>query len=314
MDDLLAALKAIAEPTRLRILALCGHSEFTVSELVQILGQSQPRVSRHLKLLVDAKVLERHREGIWSYYRAAGSPPVAELASTVLDILPEADATLSLDLKRLESLKAEREARAQAYFKRNSERWDEVRQLYVNEHEVESALADIARAEPAEALLDIGTGTGRILELLGPQVDRAVGIDLSPDMLAVARTNLDRAQLPHCQVRKADMYQLPLPSDTFDLLTLHMVLHYAERPVQVLSEAARVLRPGGRVVIVDFAPHEEATLRTEHAHHWLGFSNEIISQWLQEAHLSAEAPMQLVGNPLTVKLWTARRPLPQELH
>ncbi|MCH9670168.1 MAG: metalloregulator ArsR/SmtB family transcription factor, partial [Gammaproteobacteria bacterium] len=173
MKNLLAALKAIAEPTRLRILVLCGHSEFTVSELVQILGQSQPRVSRHLKLLVDAGVLERHREGIWSYYRTTAAEPGAELARTVLDLLPPDDANLSLDLERFQTLKAEREARAQAYFTRNSAHWDEIRSLYVNDVEVESALRAVSQPQERAALLDIGTGTGRVLEVLGPDVGRA---------------------------------------------------------------------------------------------------------------------------------------------
>ena len=305
MNLLLSALKAIAEPTRLRILALCGHSEFTVTELVQILGQSQPRISRHLKLLVDAGVLERHREGIWSYYRATEKEPGTELIRTVLDLLPPEDLTLTLDLDRFQSLKNEREARAQAYFKDNSKHWDKVRSLYVNDTQVETALWELLRPEDKHSLLDIGTGTGRVLELFGPVVERAVGVDVSPEMLGVARSNLDRAQLPNCQVRKADMYQLPLPSAAFDLLTMHMVLHYAEQPWDVLQEAARVLQPNGRLVIVDFAPHAEIMLRAEHAHHWLGFTTESIRQWMEMARLIPESPIELIGNPLTVMLWPA---------
>jgi ArsR family transcriptional regulator len=311
LDALLQGLRAIAEPTRLRILALCGHAELSASELGQILGQSQPRVSRHLKLLVDAGVLERNREGIWAYYRTAERGRGAALAQAVLDLIPHEDPAVALDLARLEEVKAERARRAQEYFRRNSERWGEIRSLYVNEQEVERHLALLLPAGSHGSLLDIGTGTGRILELLGPWVARAVGIDVSPEMLAVARANIDRSGLAHCQVRKADMYQLPAPSASFDAATLHMVLHYAEDPGRVITEAARVLEPGARLVIVDFAPHQLEALRADHAHLWMGFSDEAVHGWLTDAGFYPEPTIQLAGSPLTVCLWPATRaPLP----
>ena len=305
---LLQALRAIAEPTRLRVLSLCGHSELAVSELVQILGQSQPRVSRHLKLLVDSGVLERNREGIWTYYRAAQGGIGADLAQAVLDLIPQHDERVALDLERLEAVRRARAERARAYFRENSARWAEVRSLYVDERQVERALTTLLPPGSYGEFLDIGTGTGRILEVLGPAARQALGIDVSPEMLTIARSNMDRAGLSHCQVRKADMYNLPIGSESFDAVTLHMVLHYAETPGGVLAEAARVLRPGGRLVVVDFAPHRNESLRDAHAHLWLGFGDESIASWLREVNLAANPPIRLDGGELTVCLWPASRP------
>jgi DNA-binding transcriptional ArsR family regulator len=212
MDFLLTALKAAAEPTRLRLLALCAHGELTVSELTQILGQSQPRVSRHLKLLCDAGLLDRFREGTWAFYRRAERGPCAELARTLIDAIPADDPTLALDLERLDAIKRSRAEAAAAYFRENAARWHEMRSLHVPERDVEAALTQLLPAEGIRDLLDLGTGTGRMLELFGPRVERALGVDLSREMLAVARANLERAGLRNCQVRQADMYQLPLPS------------------------------------------------------------------------------------------------------
>ena len=308
MEPLVQRLRAIAEPTRLRILSLCGHSELAARELAQILGQSQPRVSRHLKLLVDAAVLERNREGIWAYYRAASRGAGAELARVILDLIPMDDGIIALDLERLEAVRTERARRAQAYFRENSARWDDIRSLYVDETQVERALATLLPSGTYSNLLDIGTGTGRILEVLGPSAGRALGIDLSPEMLSIARSNMDRAGLIHCQVRKADMYSMPVPSGSFDALTLHMVLHYADQPQRALGEAARVMQPGGRLVIVDFAPHESEALRANHAHLWMGFPDDTIDGWLKEAQLIPEPPIRLHGVELTVCLWPATRP------
>ena len=308
MEQLLQSLRAIAEPTRLRILSLCGHSELAVRELVDILGQSQPRVSRHLKLLVDAGVLERNREGIWAFYRAAARGPGAELARVALDLLPMDDPLVSLDLERLEQVRHRRAERAQAYFRENSARWRDIRARYVDEGQVEAALESLFPSGSYTSLLDIGTGTGRMLELLGPEAATGLGIDLNHEMLTIARANLDRPKLSHCQVRKANMYNMPVPSGSFDALTLHMVLHYADQPERVIAEAARVMQPGGRMVIVDFAPHETEVLRTDHAHLWMGFADGVIEDWLSAAHLHPEPPIHLEGTELTVCLWPAVRP------
>ncbi|HVM78184.1 MAG TPA: metalloregulator ArsR/SmtB family transcription factor [Stellaceae bacterium] len=309
MDAVLAGLRAAAEPTRLRLLLLCAQGELSVSELVAILGQSQPRVSRHLKLLCDAGLLDRFRDGAFVFYRPARRGSGAELARLLLGTIPEDDPIAALDRERLAGLKRARAERASAYFRANAERWGRIRSLYVAEREVEAALTALLPAEGIADFLDVGTGTGRMLELFGPRVEHAVGVDLSREMLAVARANLERAGLGNCSLRQGDMYQLPLASESFDATVFHQVLHYAEDPARAIREAGRVLRPGGRLVIVDFAPHEVESLRTEHAHRRLGFADEEVVQWLEEAGFDPGTIAHLPGEPLTVTLWSARRRL-----
>ena len=308
MDSVLTALKAAAEPTRLRLLVLCAHSDLTVSELTQILGQSQPRVSRHLKLLFEAGLLDRRREGSWAYFRLTQRGPGAELARTLVDALPEADPTLSLDLERLEAITRGRAERAAEYFRRNAAKWHEIRALHVDEREVEQALLDLVPDNGLHDLIDIGTGTGRMLEVLGPRVERALGVDLSQDMLLVARSNLERAKLRNCLVRQGDMYQLPAPSASFDAAVIHQVLHFAQAPATAILEAARVLRPGGKLIVVDFAAHELDYLRSDHLHQWLGFRDRDVTGWCQGAGLDPDEPVTLPGDPLNVVIWCAERP------
>ena len=307
MERLLTAMKAAAEATRLRLLVLCAHGDLTVSDLVQILGQSQPRVSRHLRLLTEAGLVDRNREGSWVYYRLAQQGSGAALAQTLVDSVPDDDATVRSDLDRLEHLMKERAQRAEDYFQRVAARWDEIRALYVRDDEVETLLQRLVTQEKVSDLLDIGTGTGRILEIMSPQVERAVGIDLSADMLMIARSKLERARLRNCVVRKGDMYHLPVAPASFDAVTIHQVLHYAERPAQAIEEAARVLRPQGRLFIVDFKAHALDYLRDQHEHRWLGFDDERIESWLQEAGLELAEYKELKGDPLTISIWTARR-------
>ncbi len=304
MDQVLAGLRAAAEPTRLRLLALCARGDLTVTELTHILGQSQPRVSRHLKLMVEAGLLERFREGAWAFYRLADSP----LARNVLALLPDGDTTLELDSRRLDDIKQERAAAAAEYFRENAERWDAIRSLHVDDAEVEAALVDLAGELPVRDLVDVGTGTGRVLEVLAPLVDRGLGVDSSREMLALARARLEEAGIKNCYVRQGDMYQLPLPPDSADLVTIHQVLHYSERPAAAVAEAARVLRPGGRLAVVDFAPHELEYLREEHSHRRLGFADGEVEGWLRAAGLKPAETRHLPGEPLTVTIWLARRP------
>jgi ArsR family transcriptional regulator len=308
MDHLLAALRAIAEPTRLRLVVLCARGELTVSELTQILGQSQPRVSRHLKLLCDAGLLDRFREGSWVFYRLSQSSPMSGLARQLVAACGEADPTIVLDLQRLSAIKQQRADLASAYFRENAAQWHRIRSLYVDEREVEAALVEIIAAADPRDLLDIGTGTGRMLEILAPRVERALGIDQSREMLAVARVNLERAGLANGQVRRDDMYQLGLPDASFDAVVIHQVLHYADRPAAAIAEAARVLRTNGILVLVDFAPHDLEFLRDEHAHRRLGFGDAEIAEWCRAAGLDPPSAQLLPGNPLTVVIWTAHRP------
>jgi ArsR family transcriptional regulator len=307
MDQLLQGLRAAAEPTRLRILVLCARSELTVSDLTTILRQSQPRVSRHLKVLVEAGLLQRLREGTWAFYRLADTGEAAGLAHGLVGFVPAANDVVARDLERLEAVKQARADIASAFFRSNASQWDSIRRLYIDDEEVERALVSLLPRQDVHGLLDIGTGTGRILEVFGQDIRRGVGIDLSREMLAVARVNLEKRGLLNCHVRYGDMSQLPLTDETFDAVTFHLVLHYAEDPATAVKEAARFLEPGGTLVIVDFAPHEEMGLRTEHAHRWLGFEDGDIESWFQAAGLSPARNIRLPGKPLTVCLWSATR-------
>jgi len=308
MEPLLAALKAAGEPTRMRLLALTARSELTVSDLTHILGQSQPRVSRHLKLLCESGLLERLREGSWVLYRIARTGLNAPLARTLADLVPAGDDVVEGDLMRLAAIKRQRAEAANAYFRKNAVRWNEIRSLYVPEVDVERVLEDLVAKRPAHDMLDVGTGTGRMLELFGPRVANATGIDLSREMLALARANIERLGLDNCQVRLADMYSLPLAEASIDLVTYHQVLHFAEEPAAAISDGARVLRPGGQLIVVDFAPHDIESLREEHAHRRLGFADPEVAEWCAAAGLKPERPIHLEGNPLTVTIWTAVKP------
>ena len=308
LDALLSGLRAAGESTRLRLLALCAEGELTVSELTQILGQSQPRVSRHLKLLCESGLLERHQERTWVFYRLVQPEAGGRLAQSLIALLPRADSTLALDRERLEAVKRARAERAARYFRDNAARWDEIRALYVPESEVEAAVLAAFGDGPRGDLLDIGTGTGRILELLAPHFERGVGIDQSHEMLDLARVRIEQHGLRHCQVRHGDMYNLPFAGASFDAVTFHMVLHFADNPTAALAEAARVLRPGGRLVLVDFAPHDQEFLREEHAHRRLGFAESEVAAWCRTVGLVPARAARLAGAPLTVVVWTAESP------
>ena len=313
LDALLVGLRAAGEHTRLRILALCARSELSVSELVKILGQSQPRVSRHLKVMVESGLLERLPEGARVYFRVSDDATVSGLGQALVGLIPDSDACLNRDFSRLQQVRDVRARQAQEYFHTVADSWDSIRSLYVPQAQVEKKLLDIIGDQPVQEMLDIGTGTGRILEILSPRVHRGVGIDLSKGMLAVARSNIEGKGLSNIHVRKGDMYQLPLEDSSVDLAVLHMVLHYSDDPLEVIREAARVLGPRGRLVVVDFAVHTEEKLRDEFQHHRLGFSDSEIRKCFKAAGLSASQKIsQLVGDPLTVKFWQAQRR--QKLH
>jgi len=311
METLVAMLRAAGDPTRLRLLLLLRQAELTVSELTEIVGQSQPRVSRHLKLLCDAGLLERFKEGSWVFYRASDTGAGAELGRVLSHLAaPEA---LAGDLQRLANVREARAAEAAAYFKANAAEWERIRALHAPEKDVEAAIARHLATQPIEHLLDAGTGTGRMLELLGDQVKRAVGLDVSPEMLAIARDRLMRANLTQCQVRLGDTYRLPFPNggalSGFDAVLFHQVLHYLDDPGAAVAEAARVMRAGGRLLIADFAPHTLEFLRTDFAHRRLGFSDREVQGWFQAAGLKSLASETIAAHKkekLTVKLWLAQ--------
>lgn len=305
MDTLLSGLRGAGEPTRLRLLALCARAELTVSELVHILGQSQPRVSRHLKLLCDSGLLDRFREGTWAFYRLSEA---SGLAPTLVNLIPPDDPVLCRDLERLEGVKEARARAAAGYFRANAAQWDKIRSLYVPEADVERVLLDLLGDREIGDFLDIGTGTGRILEVFAARVRHGTGVDLSHEMLAIARAKLERAEVRHCQVRRGDMYSLPFANASVDAIVIHQVLHFADDPPAAIVEAARVLRPGGRMVVVDFAPHDLEFLRTDHAHRRLGFGDDEIADACRAAGLEVDEARHLEGDPLTVSLWPVRRP------
>jgi SAM-dependent methyltransferase len=308
---LLGALGAAGEETRLRLLALLSEAELTVTELVAILGQSQPRISRHLKLLVEAGLVVRHREGSWAFFLASPGGAAGKIPRSVTAWLDPQDPVLVSDRTRLAEVRRARADQAARYFAAQAPNWDRIRALHVPEERVETALRDLIGPSPVHALLDLGTGTGRMLELLAALAERAVGIDQSPAMLAVARARLERAGLRNVQLRQGDIYAVPVERNGYDLVVLHQVLHYLDDPGRALREAARVLRPGGRLLVVDFAPHMEEVLRDSHAHRRLGFGHDEIATYLDEASLDLAIhrdlpPLPGEGGKLTVSLWLAR--------
>lgn len=308
-------LRALADQTRLRIMRLLSAMELAVGELAQVLGQSQPRVSRHVRILCDAGLAERRKEGSWVFLRSAvaehTAPPLGAAAARLLNLAEAEDAGFAArcaeDRRHLAAIRAAREATAAAYFARHAEQWDTIRSLHSSDGRVEAALADALGTAPLGSLLDVGTGTGRIAELFAPRASHVSAFDKSPEMLRIARARLQH--LPHDSVDfvQGDFTTLPFPDATFDTVLFHQVLHYAQEPEKVLTEAARVARPGGRIGIVDFAAHDREELRTQHAHARLGFSDEQMLALLTEAGFAAEPARALPGKPLTVKIWTARR-------
>ncbi len=311
LDDIVEIMKAAGEPTRLRLLALLSHGDLTVTDLTDILGQSQPRISRHLKLLAEAALVDRYQEGAWAFFRLSQGGVAVSLARRLLEAIDPADAVFARDDERLRALKKVRADKAQAYFSRNAAEWDAVRRLHVSEAEVEAKLAALIGTEPVDAFLDLGTGTGRILQLFEGLYRRGVGVDASRDMLAVARANLDRAGITKASIRHGDIFNLPLERDEFDVVTIHQVLHFLDEPEAAVLEAARMLAPGGRLAIIDLAPHALEHLRDEHAHVRLGFSHRTLSEWLEKAGLVVEEVVDLKpahsdADALTVTIWLAR--------
>ena len=308
-DETVDALRAAGEPTRLRILSLLAVEELSVMELGRILDQSQPRVSRHLKLMTEAGLIERFPDGAWVFYRLATDGDHRRLIDAVLDLLGETGQP-DRDFQQLADVRAEREAAALAYFERIAPRWDEIRSLYAPELTVEAAVEKAAGPGPFERVVDLGTGSGRMLTLFGRKAKCAIGLDLSQQMLNIARANVSRAGLDKIELRHGDIFSTRLPSATADLVLVHQVLHYLSDPKTAVAEAARLVAPGGRLLIVDFAPHDLEFLRAEHRHRRLGFSDEEMGRWLEEAGLRAKAPTALkpAEQGLTVKIWTGERP------
>jgi len=300
---------ALADPTRLRVLMLLRAMELSVGEIAQVLGQSQPRVSRHLRILIDAGLAERRKEGSWVFVSLAARErvePLFLLLERWADLDGEA-ASITADAARLAAVRADRAVAAQAYFAAHAGQWDALRSLHVAESEVEAAIARALAGAPLGRLIDIGTGTGRMIELFATQADRALGVDRSPEMLRLARAKLAEAGLT-AELRQGDMYALPLPSGEADTVILHQVLHYAQSPAAAVAEAARQLAPGGRLLIADFAAHEREELRSGDAHARLGFADEAVLGWLEASGLEGRVVQHLEGGELTVTIWLGVQP------
>ncbi len=311
MDELLVGLRAIAESTRVRLLFILSHGEFNVSELTQILGQSQPRVSRHLKLMVEAGLVSRHKEGNWVLFRLREEGLGGALSRAIVDMLPGHDEALARDLSRLQEVKRERAELAATYFSSNAENWERLRSLHIHEEDVEHTMQAIVGQQGIKTLVDLGTGTGRVLTLFAPLAEQAFGIDSSREMIAIARANVERSGLRQAQVRQGDIYALPFPNGMADLITIHQVLHFLDDPQRALIEARRILKPGGRLLIVDFAPHDLELLRAEHAHRRLGIPGDQMMGWFHRAGLALTGHEHLQPSwlndrtGLTVSLWLA---------
>ena len=311
-EQTLDALRAIGEETRLRVVAVLRHGELTVTDLTEILGQSQPRVSRHLKLLVDAGLVAKHREGTWAFFRLTESEPHRAIVAAALDVVAGDDLVLAADLQRLGAVRSRRASAAAEYFEQIATIWDEERSLHAAAGTVEAAMLDVLGNEPIGRVVDVGTGTGRMLQLLADRASRAVGIDTSHSMLSVARANLEQAKasggVTNWELRQGDVHSPPLDAASFDLVVIHQVLHYLDDPGRAIAEAARLVAPGGRLLVVDFAPHRHDFLRAA-AHRRLGFTHEQLRDWFDQA--SFDCPTVVDVEPpagqdgLTVTIWLA---------
>ena len=303
MDTLIKALKAAGEPTRLRILAALSHYELTVTELVSLLGQSQPRVSRHLKLLLEAGLVARFQEGSWVFQRLSESP----MTDNIVQMIDFSEPVLKQDGERLERIKKENAKRATDYFARNAGDWDQIRTMVGSDENIEAAMLETVGDRRFENMIDMGTGTGRVIEIFAAHTRKATGYDSSQEMLKLARSKFEQAGLSHCQARLGDITALPAPSESADLITIHQVLHYLDRPFAVIEEAKRLLTAGGQILVVDFARHQHEFLRSEHAHRRLGFANSEVEFWCEQNGLALRHAHKLTHNDsrdgLDVMLW-----------
>jgi len=308
-------LRALSDPTRLRIMRLLSAMELAVGELAQVLGQSQPRVSRHVRILCDAGLAERRKEGSWVFLRSAigenRAPPLAAAAARLLACAERDDASFAApcaeDKRHLAAIRSERESTAEEYFARHAGEWDRLRVLHCPDEPVEAALSKALGSDDLGALLDVGTGTGRMAELFASKASRVAALDKSPEMLRIARAKLQALPAEKVELVQGDFTDLPFDDARFDTVLFHQVLHYAQEPDAVLTEAARVTRRGGKVAIVDFAAHDREELRSAHAHARLGFSDDQMMTLLTDAGFACDPAIALPGTPLTVKIWTATK-------
>jgi ubiquinone/menaquinone biosynthesis C-methylase UbiE/predicted transcriptional regulator len=309
MKNMLEALRACAEPTRLRILYLCSQGELAVGDIATILGMSQPRISKHLRILTEADLLSRYVEGNFAFYRASEASPLRELRELIFSNMQSTDEQLGRDNERLQDLRSRQSKDAEEHFDNIASEWDRVRQMYGGDATVEDALLSVVSSLSPTTLIDIGTGTGRILELLSPIIQEGIGIDRSREMIQIARRRLEGAGLKNCLVRLGDMYHLPLSDETADVAILHLVLHYAREPQHVIKEVARALRPTGTLIVVDFEKHDKEWLREEMNHARLGFQPQEVKEMFERAGLTVQRSLRFPAKDLTIRLWRGVKPL-----
>ena len=321
MDHILNIFRALADPTRLRIVLLLQKMELAVGELAQILDQSQPRISRHIRILDEAGLAERRKEGSWVFLKP-GPASELEILGRIFrsDKIAKSDQAMQ-DQAQLSSVRKARAEMAERYFAAHAEEWDAIRSLHLPEAEVERAMIALMRDAQLGKMLDIGTGTGRMVELFGPAAQSVIALDKSPEMLRLARAKLLESEagdglklVQKTDLKQGDFNQLPVANCAVDSVILHQVLHYAQHPEAVLAEVSRVLKSNGIVLIADFAAHDREDLRTEHAHARLGFSDDSMKRWLTASKLELVQTRTLDGGELTVKIWVARKPAITSLH
>ncbi|WP_230292485.1 metalloregulator ArsR/SmtB family transcription factor [Croceicoccus sp. Ery5] len=322
--SLIELLRAIDDPSRLRLLRLLSRMELAVGELAEVLDQSQPRISRHIRILTEAGLVEKRKEGSWVFLktRLAGSAsPMLAAADRMLAAAEGEDAGFAAlcaeDMRRLSAIRTAREASAEFYFARHADEWDRLRSLHSDDSVVEAKLAELLELDagdgegaPLGRLLDIGTGTGRIAELFAPFASHVSAIDKSNDMLRVARARLQDLPPERLTLLQGDFTELPFGDADFDTVLFHQVLHYAQLPELALAEAARVTRSGGRVAIVDFEAHAYEELRERDAHARLGFTDAQMDKLLADAGFALGDTASLRGEELTVRIWTGTRQPP----
>lgn len=308
---IVASFQALADPSRVRALMLVRTMELTIGEIAQVLGQSQPRVSRHVRILAEAGLVRRRKEGSWTFVDWPSG--ASEALAALLDGAAEGPdrEMFTADRLRLDHVRQERAEAASRWFESRADRWDALRALHAPNARIEDALVELAGEQPLGTLVDVGTGTGRMIELLGDAARTAIGIDRSPEMLRLARVRLEPVLGEEVQLRQGDMGAIPLPDASADTVVLHLVLHHAHAPGTAIGEAARLLRPGGRLLVVDFDAHGREELRRIHGHQRLGFSDGQIGRWCEDAGIALDDVRSLPGDPLTVKLWSATRPSPR---
>jgi ArsR family transcriptional regulator len=253
-DKLLAQFKALADPVRVRLVALCGVAECSVSELTHVTGLSQPRVSQHLKQLCAEDLLERFRDGHFVFYRVASNGPDSLLRRRLLGLIPDDEPEFARDVDKLRILRAE--AGPGPFVETGDDRL------------LHKALVELTVAAPLGDLLDVGCGQGRILKLLASRAKRVVGVDVDSDARRLARAELLVAGSQNCSLRQGDMYSLPFDDDEFDTIILDDVMGSAERPTEAIEETLRLLKPGGRVIFLSSLEAGDATSLREKLADW----------------------------------------------